>query len=104
MEEEVTTYEKFAQTCHNGYDSFIKSFILNGTEPHYQQLIKDAVNSENYLLSINLQHVFSYDVKLYWNTVKYPDEVIPVVGDLVCKLASTDFKDKTDVIERMMRV
>lgn len=104
MEEQVTTYEKFAQTCHKDYESFIKTFNLNGTQPHYMQLIRDAVNSENYLLSINLQHVFSNNEKLYWNTIKYPDEVIPVVGDLVCEMASSEFTDKVDVIDKMMRV
>lgn len=113
MEEQVSSSEAFATQRSKQYHDFLTTFKLTGTKPHYIQLINDAVASSSYFIPINLSHVYSFSENLYWDTIKYPDEMIPVIGECVCDVAveecrlsekSDDFDRIKDEINDQMRV
>ena len=105
MTEEPSAQAKFAQTRHQQYRTFIESYTDGAAKPHYLQLINDAVKTKRYFVPINMQTVYSLFPNLYHDTIKYIDEMIPVIGDCVCQIAIEENpKEDPDEIDNNMKV
>ena len=104
MAEEVPAQHQFAQSRYDLYREFIQQYTEGSEQPHYIQLITDAVNTKQYCVPINLQHVYSKSPNLYYDTIKYVDEMIPVIGNCVCQIASELFPGNDEEIDANMRV
>ena len=114
MASNPTLQTQFAQKRHSQYRDFIEHYTEGSDQPHYLQLIRDAVRTRRYFVPINLQSLFNYQPQsegqnwspkdLYWDTIKYPDEMIPVIGDCICQIATEIFPDFREEIDDNMRV
>ncbi|KAH7823126.1 DNA replication licensing factor MCM4 [Monocercomonoides exilis] len=93
MEFQGETVDQFAVRSRTSYEIFFTTFCLGVEMPHYMQLLDDAINTLSDIVPVNLNHVYQFDKDLYRQTLRYPDEMLPIMNTVIIGIGTTKYTD-----------
>lgn len=85
----------FLQVSERQFEKFLKEFPDPVTgQPLYLTMLEEVVASEADNLNLSCDKLFTYDERLYYELVSYPQELIPLCDMVVNRVVDELFPDR----------
>jgi hypothetical protein len=89
--------------CKARFSKFVREFTVDGMEL-YMDLLAQMAMTGNYGFALDCQHLAEFDLELYKDLIRYPQEVTPIFDLTLHELYKDMMTDEEEELEEQIKV